>query len=166
MLVAPASPQLGAAPQHDPLFAQVRKVNSSLKVSSGASSTPSPAVLAMRPPCSTIRLSITARRVAKGAMSRPRPGSRGVSTLRSQAQAVRRRTKDSIADPSEAQANAKAPAKTNPLAVTGSGLMNCCVRCAERASGSSDLAASGAAVTAAVVSGSFITVADPVRRGG
>ena len=89
-----------------------------------------------------------------------------MSTLRSQAQAVRRRTKDSIADPSEAQANAKAPAKTNPLAVTGSGLMNCCVRCAERASGSSDLAASGAAVTAAVVSGSFITVTDPVRRGG
>src|SRR3954465_14629098 len=38
MLVAPASPQLGAAPQHDPLFAQVRKANSSLKVSSGASS--------------------------------------------------------------------------------------------------------------------------------
>src|SRR3954471_23879365 len=38
MLVAPASPQLGAEPQHDPLFAQVRKANSSLKVSSGASS--------------------------------------------------------------------------------------------------------------------------------
>src|SRR4051812_35144616 len=79
------------------------------------------------------------------------------------AQSLRRRTKATNADPSEAQANAKLLASTNPFAATPSALIDCCV---ERASGSSHFAVAGFAGTAAVVSGSFITVTDPESRRG